>query len=157
VEYIRNRDGEVIQSSRNLAGIRRYVGKHIIKQLDIFPLGSGEGQLSILFESGNSFQTNFVSYTVLKEFVRNWRNCYGCPFSIGGEDKGKLAFDNPNLIKVFEIYPCGDSFSKAWDASEDVSETTAIFRGDLSYSYNRRQLVAYLKRTYPGCIVRNRY
>ena len=59
---IRDRDGNVISKSRNLAGIRRYVGGHtppLIKVLDVSEIGDEEGKLCILFENGCSFETNF--------------------------------------------------------------------------------------------------
>ena len=66
---IRDRDGNVISKSRNLAGIRRYVGGHtppLIKVLDVSEIGDKEGKLCILFENGCSFETNFASYSVLR-------------------------------------------------------------------------------------------
>ena len=54
---VRDRDGKVISKSRNLAGIRRYVGgltPPLIKVLDISEIGDKEGRLSILFENGCS-------------------------------------------------------------------------------------------------------
>ena len=47
MEVIRDRDGEVISKSRNLAGIRRYVGgltPPLIKILDVSEIGDGEGK-----------------------------------------------------------------------------------------------------------------
>ena len=38
-------------------------------------------KLSILFENGCSFETNFASYTVLNGFVRRWRNVHGAATS----------------------------------------------------------------------------
>lgn len=84
---IRDADGNVIQRSKNLAGIRRYVGSlrpPIIKTLDMSEIGDEEGKLSILFENGNTFETNFASFKVMKEFVYRWRNIWGAPFSING-------------------------------------------------------------------------
>lgn len=99
METIRDKNGNAIQTSRNLAGIRRYVGIHLIKWLDICPIGENgsEGQLSILFDDNSSFQTNFASFGVLKNFVRNWRNVYGAPLLIGGEQFGTVAYDNKFL------------------------------------------------------------
>jgi hypothetical protein len=95
---VRDRDGNVISKSRNLAGIRRYVGGHtppLIKVLDVSEIGDGEGKLSILFENGCSFETNFASYSVLQGFVRRWRNVHGAPLTVNGQPAGVVSNRNP--------------------------------------------------------------
>jgi hypothetical protein len=95
---IRDRDGNVISKSRNLAGIRRYVGGHIpplIKVLDVSEIGDMEGKLCILFESGCSFETNLASYSILKGFVSRWRNVHGAPLTINGQPAGVVSSRNP--------------------------------------------------------------
>jgi hypothetical protein len=94
---IRDTNGNPIQSSRNLRGIRRYVSNHLVKVLSIDPIANSFGKLCILFEDGASFETNFASYEVLKNFVRNWRNVYGAPLVIDTKDCGKVAYNNPFL------------------------------------------------------------
>jgi hypothetical protein len=96
---IRDRDGNVIQRSRNLRGIREYVGKNIIKTVAVDRVGQGEGQLSILFENGSSFQTNFASFSVLCWFVRGWRNAYGAPLLVNGEECGTVRYNNVALME----------------------------------------------------------
>lgn len=62
-------------------------------------------------------------------------------------------------VKKFEIYPCGDPYSRAWDVSECVGkwETGSyVYRGDLSGRYRRTALKLHLRRTYPGCRIRDR-
>jgi hypothetical protein len=95
---IRERDGNVISKSRNLAGIRRYVGGHtapLIKVLDVSEIAHNEGKLCILFENGSSFETNFASYSVLKGFVSRWRNVYGAPLTVNGQPEGVVSARNP--------------------------------------------------------------
>ena len=95
---IRDREGAIISKSRNLRGIREYVGRNLVKVVDATEVGArGEGQLSILFENGDSFQTNFASYAVLLESLSNWRNMYGAPLTIGGQSRGKVGYYNPAL------------------------------------------------------------
>lgn len=95
-EVIRNASGNVIARSANLAGIRRYVGKHIIKMMAIDrQLPSSAGTLLILFDNGSSFQTNFASHNILCDFVRRWRNVYGAPLLLDGLPSGKVSKDNP--------------------------------------------------------------
>lgn len=92
------KDGKVIQQSRNLRGIRRYVGSHIIKELQIASQINGStGWLYIIFEDGSTFQTDFASFSVLQNFVRSWRNTYGAPLWMNGHEAGKVSYHNPNL------------------------------------------------------------
>lgn len=100
MEVIRDCEGNVISQSKNLAGIRRYVGKHTIKWLAIDTIGKNglEGKLMILFGDGSSFETNFASYTVLKIWIRNWRNVYGAPLLVNGRPKGIVEYYNPSLM-----------------------------------------------------------
>jgi len=97
MNVIRNSQGFIIQRSKNLAGIRRYVSKNIIKILAMDAISNYEGKLCILFTNGCSFETNFASYTVLKNFVRNWRNVYGSKLIINGSEFGIVEYKNPAL------------------------------------------------------------
>ena len=84
---IRDCDGKVIRTSRNLAGIRRYVanpGGPAIKRLQIDQIGGGEGKLSILFEDGSRYETYFADFTVLASWVYRWRNVRGAPTYVNG-------------------------------------------------------------------------
>jgi hypothetical protein len=95
---IRDRGGNVISQSRNLAGIRRYVGGHtppLIKVLDVSEIGDTEGKLGILFENGCSFEMNFASFSVLKRFVSRWRNVHGAPLTVNGQRAGVVSARNP--------------------------------------------------------------
>jgi hypothetical protein len=95
---IRDRDGNVISKSRNLAGIRRHVSGHTppsIKVLDVSEIAHNEGKLCILFENGCSFEANFASYSVLKGFVSRWRNVHGAPLTVNGQTAGVVSSSNP--------------------------------------------------------------
>jgi hypothetical protein len=99
MQVVRDRDGNVIRKSHNLAGIRRYVGgvtPPLIKVLDVSKIGDQEGKLSILFENGCSFETNFRSYSVLTGFVRRWRNVHGAPLTVNGQPGGVVSTTNPD-------------------------------------------------------------
>ena len=73
---ILDQDGRIINSSRNLRGIRDYInsGKDQILKSSITKLSDGSGKLLILFESKNSFETNFNDYTILKDWIKNFKN-----------------------------------------------------------------------------------
>ncbi len=98
---IRNKNGEIIQRSQNLRGIRAFVGKNIIKVLAIDKIGGRddfrEGKLCILFDNGDSFETNFASLSVLKDWVARWRNAWGAPLRVNGIDCGVVSSKNPAL------------------------------------------------------------
>ncbi len=99
---VKNADGEVVQRSRNLAGIRQYVaGKHglyrPIERLCINERDGGTGMLYIRFENGCTYETDFASWAVLKQWVRRWRNVYGSPLLVNGVYSGTVASDNPVL------------------------------------------------------------
>jgi hypothetical protein len=107
MHVIRDRDGNPIKTSRNLRGIREYVGKNLIRVLSVDPIKcqtlasvndtTGEGKLCILFDNGASYETTFASYSVLKSFVRRWRNVYGSPLCVNGKDCGTVSSNNPAL------------------------------------------------------------
>ncbi len=84
--FVLDRDSNVINKSKNLAGVRRYMAltRSPVKHIDLSHIGQSEGQLSILWENNASFQTNFASFTVMQNFVDRWRNAWGAPLSIDG-------------------------------------------------------------------------
>lgn len=84
MHVIRNKNGEIVNSSRNMRGIRRVVGKQLVKSVAIDHLPADEGKLCILFDNGDSYETNFASFEVLKHCLRNWRNLYGALLTIDG-------------------------------------------------------------------------
>jgi hypothetical protein len=95
---IRDKNGNAISTSKNLAGIRKYVGGYMppfIKTLDVSEIGDYEGKLSILFDNGNSYETNFESYNVLINFVSRWRNVHGAPLTLNGQNVGEVSSTNP--------------------------------------------------------------
>ena len=98
MEVIRDRDGNVISRSRNMRGIRRYVSDRIIKRVAIGEIGNREGKLMILFEDGSSYETNFASWGVLRQTVRQWRNLYGAPLQYcDTHDAGTVHYYNMYL------------------------------------------------------------
>ncbi len=97
---IRDSNGNVISRSRNLRGIREYVGKNLIKLVAIHKLPDGAGKLSILFDNGATFETSFADFIVLCWSVRNWRNLYNSRLLIDRVDCGLVYYDNYHLIKI---------------------------------------------------------
>lgn len=91
-ENIRNRHGEVIRSSKNLRGVRSFLSetRSPIKILALDDLEERGAKLSILWENGDNYETNFASFQVLVEFVQRWRNARGAPLMVNGEMKGTV-------------------------------------------------------------------
>lgn len=104
METIRDKNGKVIRKSRNLRGIREYVSstKSPIKLLAIDRIYGG-GKLCILFEDGTNYETNFADYSILKHFVRRWKNAYGAPLLINTAPSGIVEFKNPALAPSDEL------------------------------------------------------
>jgi hypothetical protein len=76
-------DGKVLNQSRNLAGVRRYATKHLVKKV-VLERGGGDaftggGTLNVYFDNGAEFHGGFASYTVMENFVDRWRNVKGVP------------------------------------------------------------------------------
>lgn len=108
---IRNRDGEVINKSRNLRGLRQHCGKKLIKIVSIDPIRNGEGKLCILFENGDSCETVFPIYATLRQTVRNWRNLYGAKLIIHGESRDQINYDNLALVDNDSLV---QQYNKVW-------------------------------------------
>lgn len=63
--------------------------------------------------------------------------------------------------RIFEIYECGDPYSRAWDCTEYADPAfhkagVGTYRGDISGRMLRDGLKWYLKRAYPDCVIYNR-
>lgn len=93
MNFIRDTNGKVINRCQNLRAIRSYVNKHAVKAIYIDQVGQYEGQLSILFVNGSSFQTNFADYNILLRYVSMWKNLRGCVVKLG-EKEVKLTHNN---------------------------------------------------------------
>ena len=91
---VTDRNGKTVNQSRNLRGIREYVRKNLIKELKIKEIEQRKGHIEIYFDNGAYFQTVFESFTVLKQFVRQWRSVYGCRLSVNNESYGNIRYNN---------------------------------------------------------------
>ncbi len=98
--HIRDYKRKIISSSRNLRGIRRHLQWYNVRFVDISRVGMGKGQLSILFDNGDTFQCNFASFSVLKETIRNWRNLYGVRLLVDGVASHIVCITNPKLQEI---------------------------------------------------------
>lgn len=98
METIYDRHGEPLHTSKNLAGIRRYVSNNIVSVIELIPLGKSGALLSMHFDDGAFYTTQFASYSVLLDFVRKWRNVYGAALIVDGLQAGKVESKNPYLM-----------------------------------------------------------
>jgi hypothetical protein len=74
-------DGRVLNTSRNLAGIRKYVSKDPITHITLVHRGS-EGTLQLKLYSGATYEAPFASFEVMRDFVDRWRNARGVPVEV---------------------------------------------------------------------------
>jgi len=96
--YILYEHGDIVSRSQNLAGIRKEVGRQQVRVVAIRQLLMGEGLLHIDFESGWTFETNFASFEVLMDTIRNWRNLYGASLRVNGKREGTVGYRNKALL-----------------------------------------------------------
>jgi hypothetical protein len=92
-----DRHGNIVSQSRNLRGIRQAVGKDRVKFVAIERRPHHEGDLYIEFENGNRFRTDFASFEVLKDTLRNWRNLHGARLYVDGREVGHVYYRTPAL------------------------------------------------------------
>lgn len=94
---VTDRNGKIVNQSRNLRGIRQYVGKNLIKDVKIKEIEQGRGYIEIYFDDGAYFQTVFASFNVLKDCVRRWRNVYGSKLWVNNKECGTISYHNSEL------------------------------------------------------------
>lgn len=119
---IRNPDGSIHSTSRNLRGIRAHVGKHLIRVMSIDAIGERghEGKLLILFDDGKSYETNFASFEVLREFVSGWKNCYGAPIRVNGRDHGTLDARTLHPVNLLDEFTTAYVEAALWSSMTDA-------------------------------------
>ena len=96
---------KIVNRSRNLRGVRRYLKDNPAKRIFIYDKGFftnkesniSKPSLTIIFENGAHFGCEFESFRVLKQTIRNWRNLYGVPISINGIYSGLNVKSNNSL------------------------------------------------------------
>jgi len=94
MNLIHNSNGDIIQRSRNLAGIRRFASKNPIESVLLTGFEDGTGLLTVYF-CGASATVNFASFEVLQKFVRNWRNARGAGLVVNGLTRGVVTTKEP--------------------------------------------------------------
>ena len=95
---ILDNDHNIVSKSKNLRGIRTFSSKHAIAivELNSF-LIDNSGRLTVRFDGGFYAIADFASFTVLKRFVRRWRNAQGAALLIDGNRRGVVTPTNKGL------------------------------------------------------------
>lgn len=93
-ERIYDRNGKIVRTSRNLAGVRRHATKVLASKICVNRIKHDEGMLEVLFENGDTYKTKFGSFDVLMPWLRNWRSVFGAHLYVNGVDCGKMYHDN---------------------------------------------------------------
>jgi len=90
-------NGKIIKASRNLRGIREYVCMQLVKFIDIAycPAANGVGSLLVHFKNGAIYHTEFADFSILRNWVRDWRSVYGSPLWVNGVRQGVVSKTNP--------------------------------------------------------------
>jgi hypothetical protein len=92
---IHNSNGDIIQRSKNLAGLRRYASKVAIESVRLSGFTDGTGMLTTYFADGASSTVSFASFYVLQKFVRDWRNARGAAMVVNGLSRGAVTTKEP--------------------------------------------------------------
>lgn len=87
--------GKVVSTSRNLRGIMTYSGKVAPKQITLTQDGV-RGWLSVTWVDGATVQTEFASYHIMVDWVRNRRRFRDARKVFNGPDVGYLT--KPGII-----------------------------------------------------------
>ena len=95
MNYIHNTNGDIIQRSKNLRGIRAFASKYGIESLRLTGFTDGTGMMTVYF-CGASSTVNFASFEVLQKFVRDWRNARGVPIIVNGLNRGVVTTKEPH-------------------------------------------------------------
>ncbi len=74
---IANAQGQVIRRSRNLRGIFAHARRTWIEKASASPMQAGQGLLQVTFGDGCTCRTEFASYQVLCDWLRNRRSWAG--------------------------------------------------------------------------------
>lgn len=88
--------------------IRRLIGRHVVERVEIWKGENwrSDGNIKIVYkENGRAdspgvvWQDEWASYEVLKWALRNWRNLYGAPLFVNGQEAGVVSYRNPALAE----------------------------------------------------------
>lgn len=90
---IYNISGRLVSRSKNLAGIRRYAGKHGVQHVELWSI---QKTLTVEFGNGARVRTEFADFSVLQRFVRNWRNARGASLMVNGIERGTVTSSEPS-------------------------------------------------------------
>lgn len=91
MNYVKAPDGRIVNRSRNLRGVLRYLsGRDYATRVDVDSRPAGAAELRIAFASGNTYRTDFASRAVLMGWLAVRRNLRGVALVSDGEPIGEI-------------------------------------------------------------------
>lgn len=104
---IRNAAGLVHSWSQNLTGLRREVGRRLVRVVSIEQTDRYYGgRLMVLFEDGLNYEGTWADFGILCELLRNWRNMHGAPLQMHRRPAGMVGYRNPWLQAASKWHAC---------------------------------------------------
>ena len=89
-------EGNVVNRSKNMRGLRRLCRKWVVQSIRIGENDDSSGNLLVAFEK-HVCEVHFASFDVLKLCLRNWTNLRGVPLFINGVESGVVNYRNSSL------------------------------------------------------------
>lgn len=89
--HILDANDNIVSSSKNLAGVRRFAGMHITESIHLQECTDNCSSLHVKFYGGYTFFCWFISFDVLKQWIVNRRSMYGANVYINSAFVGKLS------------------------------------------------------------------
>lgn len=127
---IKSKNGDILSTSRNLAGVRRAARKYHVRIVTLNLLENGRGELRVWFSPNPIYGkyaaatcvTEFESFVVMCGFVRRWKSIYESESWIAGLARGPVGDETAqSILKHVESW--GPS---SWMHTKAVVEASRI-------------------------------
>lgn len=98
--HIKNEKKEVVSSSKNIAGVKRWANKNGVNSIRLYRVGGHSGRMVISFDDKHECECPFENYKIMLGFVMRWRNAYGSYLFIENDSVGLLSLGNYRLNEL---------------------------------------------------------
>ena len=98
--HIKNEKKEVVSSSKNLAGVKRWANKNGVNSIRLYKASGHSGRMVICFDDKHECECPFENYKIMLDFVMRWRNAYGSYLFIENDSVGLLSLGNYRLNEL---------------------------------------------------------